>query len=53
MSACLNPTIFDGRQPIAQYLQLEADLLSGRKVRYTLTLSPISQVTTTAKHFES
>ncbi len=50
---CLNPTIFDGSQPTTQYLQLEADLLSGRKVRYTLTLSPISQVTTTAKHFES
>ena len=50
---CLNPTIFDGDLPTSQYLQLEADLLSGRKVRYTLTLSPISQVTTTAKHFES
>ena len=50
---CLNPTIFDGSQPTTQYLQLEADLLSGRKVRYTLTLSPISRVTTTAEHFES
>ncbi len=50
---CLNPTIFDGDLPTTQYLQLEADLLSGRKVRYTLTLSPISRVTTTAEHFES
>lgn len=50
---CLNPTIFDGALPTSQYLQLEADLLSGRKVRYTLTLSPISRVTTTAEHFES
>ncbi len=50
---CLNPTLFDGNQPTTQYLQLEADLLSGRKVRYTLTLSPISRVTTTAEHFES
>lgn len=50
---CLNPTLFDGDRPTTQYLQLEADLLSGRKVRYTLTLSPISRVTTTAEHFES
>ena len=49
---CLNPTIFDGSQPTAQYLQLEADLLSGRRARYTLTLSPVSQVTTTAEHLE-
>jgi hypothetical protein len=50
---CLNPTLFDGTRPTGQYLQMEADLLSGRKVRYTLTLSPISRVTTTAEHFES
>ncbi len=50
---CLNPTVFDGNQPTTQFLQLEADLLSGRKVRYTLTLSPISRVTTSAEHFES
>jgi len=50
---CLNPTIFSEGRPVTQYLQLEADLLSGQKVRYTLTLSPISRVSTTTEHFES
>lgn len=50
---CLNPTTYTGGRPATQYLQLEADLLSGQKVRYTLTLSPISRVDTSAEHFQS
>ena len=50
---CLNPTTYTGNQPTTQYLQLEADPLSGQKARYTLTLSPISRVKTTTEHFKS